>query len=449
MENSSSGSFTNLLNSSIFSSSDPKDTNTQQQQHHPNFQPHHYPLHYPPPHIQPSFHGHYPHNTNPFPGPNYSSLSPTPASYHGGPYPGNIGQYLPGVFGGFAGNSPASPMGSMSFFPGSGGSGSRGDESSPIASSPPASGPSFPSNPTTDIEEWSDASEDEAEKTGGRIIWNQEDDLRLVSSWLKNSNDPILGNGKKGGRYWKDVADEYNRHAPEGQKRTAVQCKEHWNKTIPHINKFNGVYNDICSTYPSGHSEDQIMEKVRAKYKRAYKKKRPFAFEHWWRGLKDQPKWSKRSPHPVEEMQKRARLNESGAYTSSTQETEGADEEVRRPQGQKAAKAERKNKGKAKCQNSDGAIFTEESMKAFNELQLRKSIVAEKMADAALIQAEAEKEQAIADKEKAAAEKDRTHYDKLNTYMQLVEKDTRNYDDDAKARHNRLLDYLARDLGLN
>jgi hypothetical protein len=28
-------------------------------------------------------------------------------------------------------------------------------------------------------------------------------------------------------------------------------------------------------------------------------------------------------------MQKRARLNESGAYTSKTQETEGADDEVR------------------------------------------------------------------------------------------------------------------------
>jgi hypothetical protein len=95
----------------------------------------------------------------------------------------------------------------MAFFPGSRGSGSRGDESSPIASSPPASGPSFPSNHVTEIEEWSDASEDEAEKKGGRIIWNQEDDLCLVSSWLKNSNDPILGNGKKIGRYWKDVAD--------------------------------------------------------------------------------------------------------------------------------------------------------------------------------------------------------------------------------------------------
>jgi hypothetical protein len=71
-----------------------------------------------------------------------------------------------------------------------------------------------------------------------------------------------------------------------------------------------------------------------------------------------------------------------------------------------------------------------------------------KIADAALIQAEAKKEQAIADKEKAEAEKDRTQFEKLAKYMQLLEKDTRNYDDDAKARHKQLLDYLARDLGL-
>jgi hypothetical protein len=40
------------------------------------------------------------------------------------------------------------------------------------------------------------------------------------------------------------------------------------------------IYNDIWSTYPRGHSEDQIMEKVRAKYKKVAKKKRPLEFEH-------------------------------------------------------------------------------------------------------------------------------------------------------------------------
>jgi len=83
-------------------------------------------MNYPPQNIHPSFHGHYPHNINPFPGPSYQSVPPTAASYHGGPFPRNIGQYLPGVLGGFAANNPVSPVGSIAFFPGSGGSGSRG-----------------------------------------------------------------------------------------------------------------------------------------------------------------------------------------------------------------------------------------------------------------------------------------------------------------------------------
>ncbi|RCV21689.1 hypothetical protein SETIT_4G157600v2 [Setaria italica] len=184
-----------------------------------NFRPHHYPQNYLSPHVHPNFHDHYPQNVNPFLGPSYQSLSPTPASYHGGPFSRNIRQYLPGGVGGFVANGPASPVGSMAFLLSSGGS-----------------------------KEWSYASEDEAKKKGGRIIWNQEDDLRLVSCWLKNSNDPISGNGKKSCHFWKDIADEYNKHAPEGKNRTAMQCKEHWNKTIPHINKFHGVYHDICST---------------------------------------------------------------------------------------------------------------------------------------------------------------------------------------------------------
>ena len=140
-------------------------------------------MNYPPQNIHPSFHGHYPHNINPFPGPRYQSLPSTAASYHGGPFPGNIGQYLSGILGGFAANSPASPVGSIVFFQSSGGSGSRGDESSPIISSSPTLRPPFPPNPVTEIEEeWSDASEEEAKKRGGRIIWNQEDGLRLVSS---------------------------------------------------------------------------------------------------------------------------------------------------------------------------------------------------------------------------------------------------------------------------
>ena len=50
-----------------------------------------------------------------------------------------------------------------------------------------------------------------------------------------------------------------------------------------------------------------------------------------------------------------------------------------------------------------GAVLQKKTMQLFNELQLQKSIVAEKMAEAVLVQAEDDKENAIANKEKAAA----------------------------------------------
>lgn len=85
-------------------------------------------------------------------------------------------------------------------------------------------------------------------------------------------------------------------------------------------------------------------------------------------------------------------------------------------------------------------------MQLFNDLQLRKSIVAEKMAEASIIQAEASKVQAEADKERAIAEKERTRVEKLAKYLQLLDKDTSGYSEALKARHEQVLDYLAREL---
>ena len=116
------------------------------------------------------------------------------------------------------------------------------------------------------------------------------------------------------------------------------------------------------------------MEEVRAKQKELMKKKRPFPLEHWWAALKDQPKWAR--AYPAHELQKRIKLNSSGAYSSSSaQDTDGASVESRRPQGRDAAKSEKK-KGKQKC--SEGSLFTEESMQKFNELQLQKFMATEK-----------------------------------------------------------------------
>ncbi|CAO2179440.1 unnamed protein product [Urochloa humidicola] len=311
MENSFSSSFTNLLNSSIPTSDPQSHPPTQQHGFHQNFPmnfpphqlgrmpfpPYYYPQHINPNTYQPGVQPGYPYQGSSF--------------HHGIPFHGNF-------YGGDMAGSPSSPpvaSASMFVVGGSNGEGSASPVSSPIVPVENAS-----KDPVR-VEVWSDADSDE-EKKGARMFWSQEDNLRLISAWLNNSNDPIDGNSKKGPHFWKDVADEYNQYAPRGKKRTSIQCKNHWNTTSAFVSKFHGCWVDISNTYQSGRSEQQLMEMVHEEYKKVKKTEKSFPFEYWWRVVKDEPKWLNRDVASVI-RNTRTKLSASGAYTSSlNQETE-------------------------------------------------------------------------------------------------------------------------------
>ena len=320
---------------------------------------------------------------------------------------------------------PSSPIGSVAMF---GVGGSRGEGStSPITS------PMLPIEHTNKDavrgEEWSDVGSDE-EKKGGRMYWSEEDNLRLISSWINNSNDPIDGNSKSGPRYWKQVADEYNMHAPKGKKRTPTQCKNHWNTTSALISKFHGCWVDISNTYVSGRSDQQLMEMVHEEYKRVKQTDKPFPFEYWWRVVNNEPKWLNRDVAAVI-RNKRYKVSESGAYTSSSnQDTEVAEEtEHRQPPGQKQAKEQRKGKGKL----GNGRL-SDENVEQFNNLQARKQEAIENMAAAAREHAEAIAIMAATDKEKLKMEK-------IKQYKELLMIDTSSFNEAQKKRHENMLDY--------
>lgn len=148
---------------------------------------------------------------------------------------------------------PSSPVGSAALFGVGGGSGSRCEDSASPVTSPIAHAQNTSKDPNG-IEEWSDVCSDEENKCV-RMHWSKEDNLRLVSAWLNNSNDPINGNSKKGPHYWKQVAEEYNTYAPKGRKRTAMQCKNHWNSISTLVAKFHGCWSELSKTYQSGRSD--------------------------------------------------------------------------------------------------------------------------------------------------------------------------------------------------
>jgi hypothetical protein len=212
-----------------------------------------------------------------------------------------------------------------------------------------------------------------------------------------------------------------------------MQCKNHWTKATQKVTKFNAIYNVERTMWPSGANDHDLMEKVRAKYKIAAKTKRPFAYEHWWKIVKSEAKW--KSSYSVQDINKRNKANASGDNSSPSQAT---DEEgvLKKPMGRNKARAQEKSASKSKC--SSGS-FTSETVDQFNEIQLRKTMAAKKMANATLIQAEAAKD-------KVETEKEKIKVDKLSKYLDLLHKDTSGYDVAQMMRHEQVVEFLAKDL---
>nr|CAB3483948.1 unnamed protein product [Digitaria exilis] len=91
-------------------------------------------------------------------------------------------------------------------------------------SSPPAS---VESNQYVTID-----SPDELPRTEKRILWTQEEDVKMMSSWLHNSTDPTIGADRKNEQYWNDVVGTYNETTPSIRRRNVKQIKDRFHKVL-------------------------------------------------------------------------------------------------------------------------------------------------------------------------------------------------------------------------
>jgi hypothetical protein len=272
-----------------------------------------------PPQFNPQFQHHFPLNFNPYSMPQYQP--------YGMPYEANF-NFPPGpVFGRGAASEAvqsSSPVESMAFH-------------HAVAGSSPASPISVaPQNNEDDVNNqvWSDNSDDE-EKKGGRMNWTEAEDLKLVSAWLHNSVDSVKGNAQKYNDFWKKIVAEFNSLVTPDRRRSVSQCKSHYTKTNKLVVHFNGCWIRMNRARGSGESDDQVLEKAHAIYKGEAKGNKQFTFEYWWKQVRNQQKWLQRPENQDIHMNKRLKHNESGAYTSSSnQESEDPEPSERtRPEG--------------------------------------------------------------------------------------------------------------------
>ena len=386
-------------------SASPDEQQNRSNQAIPGYPPAQFPPSFPPQFSQP-FQPRFPGNFNPYGMPPFQAYG---GFHHGNPYEGSFNFSHGVVFGRGAASEGAlssSPVESMVF-----GRGVAGSPASPISPAPQ----------TNDVnsQAWSDNSDEE--KRGGRMNWTEEEDLKLVSAWLHNSIDSVKGNAQKGNDFWKKIVAEFNSHVSVDRQRTVSQCKTHYTKTNKLIVHFNGCWIRMKRAHGSGESDDQVMERAHAIYKREAKEK-PFTFDYWWKVVKDQPKWAKRTENQEINMSKRVKHNESGTYTSSAnQESEDAEPLDRpRPEGQKAKE---RLKGKEKKCTAEFSLETlkMEKMRMYHEATKTKVEAMQKAAESVEKQARS---------------------DMLNKYLDLMAVDTSGYTDARRQRHENALKYL-------
>ncbi|RCV05111.1 hypothetical protein SETIT_1G056100v2 [Setaria italica] len=166
-------------------------------------------------------------------------------------------------------------------------------------------------------------------RTAKHLVFDSDEDVRLVSAWLIHSNDPINGNCKKNEKYWGDVHGHYNKTIPTNRKREVKHLKDCWTKIKRWVVFFCGSWKKATSIYLSGYSDEQLKDMAKQFYLDDYKEG-PFTIEHCWKILRDEPKW-----HAVlEELEnpnKRSLDGEDEAIgTSRTPEAVG---ELERPMG--------------------------------------------------------------------------------------------------------------------
>jgi len=229
---------------------------------------------------------------------------------------------------------------------------------------------------------------------------------------LEASKDPIHGNDKKGDTFWKEVTAEFNRKGNGKRTREFNQLKIHWSRLKSSIGEFNDYWSKVNQMHTSGYSNDMLEEEAQQMYANRYGKR--FQLVHWWKILKEEPKWC-------------------ALFETEKERTEEDDipEEQMRPIGRDAAKAERSGKRK-KAKDMEGIISLGDSIEKIAKVQQDRKVELEKATEAQLLISNTQLKAAQEEKEAKM----------LMVYNTLLTKSTSNMSEGEKANHARAIQKL-------
>jgi hypothetical protein len=90
--------------------------------------------------------------------------------------------------------------------------------------------------------------------------------------------------------FGRKIAEYFNKHAPADRQRDVNQLKIHWTRLKTVTNNFNGCWSAVSKMHTSGYSDDQLMDEAQKMHANGNNGK-PFTLVHWWKTLKNEPKF--------------------------------------------------------------------------------------------------------------------------------------------------------------
>ncbi|CAN6238539.1 unnamed protein product [Urochloa humidicola] len=293
---------------------------------------------------------------------------------------------------------------------------------------------------------------DELPRTEKRILWTQEEDVRMMSSWLLNSTDSSVGADRKNEQYWYDVADTYNETTPSHRRRNWKQAKDRFHKVNRWTDLFHSAWVKARRIFTSGYNDEMWIEKAHVFYIEDNKKQKlgPFVLLNVWKVVRNEAKWKTYNLN----------LKEARKIKSSDKEKEGEDadhmdvdelEGPPRPMGQKRAKkAALENNGKRKESDIEeldkfGKIQSEEHANRLKILDVQQKLSSEKIEQAKLAHLAAKEQKEAAEKQREA-KKFELEAKMFETYNHLMLVDKSLMSDEEREDHANTMKCLKKKL---
>jgi len=227
---------------------------------------------------------------------------------------------------------------------------------------------------------------------------------------LNVSKDPVRGNDKKFDTFWKEITEKFNRKGNGKRRREINQLKVHWSRLKSSITDFNDAWTKVTQMHTSGYSDDMLEEEAQKIYESRFGKR--FSLVHWWKILKEEPKWCAQF---------------EGKKKDKT-EIVDVPEEQSRPIGREAAKAERSGKRK-KDNVMEGIVILGNNIEKIIKVQQDRKVECEKVTEAQIQISNANLKAAKEQKEAMMFE----------VYNSLLNQDTSHMSEDQKANREKAL----------